>query len=163
MKRLLLDTNIYGEIIFDQDFNNVKEKIQEKCVIHGFKIVRDELRDVPSKIKVNGVNLRIGLLHIYDEITSKSYPFTEEMKVLGEKYYELYRKFGGSKSYDVMLKDCCIVACASIHQIDIVVSEDSKSMLSENALKAYESVNGLEKIKNPSFIGYLEFKRWLGE
>ncbi len=119
MKRLLLDTNIYGEFILDRDFLKLKEEIQNKFVIHGFKIIRNELRDVPKEIKLERKNLRISLLHIYDELVKKDY------------------------------------------QIDVVVSEDNKSMLTENALKAYRIINALEKKKTPNFIGYLEFKRWL--
>ena len=44
MKRLLLDTNIYGELIFDGDFTKLKAAIQKKYVVHGFKVVRDELK-----------------------------------------------------------------------------------------------------------------------
>ena len=82
MKRLLLDTNIYGELIFDSDFIKLKTAISKKYVVHGFKVVRDELRDLPKEIKVEGKNLRIGLLHIYDELTKKSYVLTEELTKL---------------------------------------------------------------------------------
>lgn len=161
MKRLLLDTNIYGELIFDGDFTKLKAAIPKKYVIHGFKVVRDELRDLPKEIKVEGKNLRIGLLHIYDELTKKSYGVTEEMAALADDYYVNYRQMGGSKSKDKIYNDFLIVACASSQQIDVVVSEDTKTMLVENALKAYNLVNNVEKMKTPNFIGYLEFKRWL--
>jgi len=108
MKRLLLDTNIYGELIFDRDFFKLKSSIEKKDIVHGFKVVRDELRDVPKKVKVEGKNLRVGLLYLYDKIYN----------------------------------DFLIVACACINQIDIVVSEDNKSMLIENARKAYDLVRG---------------------
>ena len=161
MKRFLLDTNIYGELILDSDFVKIKTEIAEKAVIHGFKVIRDELRDVPKKIKLNRNNLRIGLLHIYDELISKSYPLTAEIGKLSNDYYKIYRKLGGSKEQGKIIDDFLIVACAAIHQIDIVVSEDNKSMLVENALKAYDLVNALKKKRTPKFIGYLEFKRWL--
>ncbi|MEW5896276.1 MAG: hypothetical protein AB1668_01160 [Nanoarchaeota archaeon] len=88
---------------------------------------------------------------------------TQEIKGLAGDYYEAYRQLGGSKGHDVMFDDFSIVACATIYQIDIVVSEDNKTMLTENALKAYDLVNSLQKKRTPSFIGYLEFKRWLSE
>lgn len=161
MKRLLLDTNIYGELILDVDFLKLREEIRKKFVVHGFKIIRDELRDVPKKVKLEGKNLRISLLHIYDELTNKDYVSDKKIKKLAESYHGAYREFGGSKAYDKMYNDFCIVACAAIYQIDIVVSEDNKSMLTENALKAYNLVNSLEEERTPEFIGYLKFKRWL--
>lgn len=163
MKRLLLDTNIYGELLFDEEYNNIKENIVRKIVVHGFKVVRNELRDVPRSTRVSGRNLRVALLHIYDEIIKKSYENDAPVKELTEKFYFEYKKIGGSLGYDKMIADFSVVACATIHQIDIVVSEDNKTMLTENAIKTYEIVNTLFKKRTPKFIGYLEFKRLLLE
>ena len=163
MKRLLLDTNIYGELILDKEYELLKNRIKLGCVIHGFEVVRDELRDVPKNVILEGKKLRLSLLHIYDEIIKKSYLLTPEMEELADKYFKEYAALGGSKSYHKLHNDFCVVACATIHQIDIVVSEDNKSMLVENALKAYDLVHSKEKRRTPHFLGYLEFKRWLGE
>src|SRR3989338_2947045 len=116
MKRLLLDTNIYGELVFDGEYISLKDKMPQRCVIHGFYVVRKELRDVPSKIKVYDHNLRISLLHIYDEITAKSYSLTTVMSELAHQYYITYRALGGSKAEDQLFNDFAVVACASIHQ-----------------------------------------------
>ena len=163
MKRLLLDTNIYGELIFDADLDNLKDKIKEGCVIHGFDIVRKELRNTPKESHQFGKNVRLSLLFLYDDLIKKSYSITEDMNELSYLYYTTYRTLGGSKSFDDLKNDFCVVACATIHQIDIVVSEDNKTMLVENALKAYDIVNSSRKVKTPEFIGYLKFKRWLHE
>lgn len=161
MKRLLADTNIYGELALDKEYELLKNKIKSTCIVHGFEIVRRELRAVPKNAVLNDRKLRLALLHIYDEITKKSYPLTLEIEELCRYYFKEYRAFGGSKSFDKLHNDFCVVACATIHQIDIVVSEDNKSMLVENALKAYDLVNEHNNRKTPRFIGYLEFKRWL--
>lgn len=163
MKRLLPDTNIYGELILDKDYEPIKNKILASCVIHGFEIVRRELRDVPKNVILDGRKLRLSLLHIYDELIKKSYPLTPEIELLAAQYFKEYKALGGSKSYYKLHNDFCVVACATIHQIDIVVSEDNKSMLVENALRAYDIVNLKEKRRTPQFFGYLEFKRWLSE
>ena len=160
-ERFLLDTNIYGELLLDKDFELLMEKMMNQCVVHGFKVIRNELRAVPTKIKVENKNLRIGLLHIYDELIKQSYTSTKEIVNLAEDYYVLYRKLGGSKGSEEMRNDLLIVACASVNQVDIVVSEDCKSMLSENAIKAYEFVNLIRKKRTPNFIGYLKLKRLL--
>jgi len=163
MKRLILDTNIYGEMIFDGSFPTFKENIKERVIIHGFRVVRDELRDVPKSSKIQGRNMRIGLLHIYDEIIKKEYEITPEMEKLSEEYYNYYRQLGSIHSYDKIHNDFLVVACATLNQIDIVVSEDNKTLLVENALKSYDAVNTELNKKTPNFIGYLEFKRWLFE
>ncbi|HLD72867.1 MAG TPA: type II toxin-antitoxin system VapC family toxin [Candidatus Nanoarchaeia archaeon] len=161
MKRLLLDTNIYGEMVFDSSYLQLKESLKKKVVVHGFKVIRNELRDVPKKVKFEEKNLRIRLLHIYDEFVSKCYEVTPQMEKLSQDYYHGYQQFGGSKSYFDLKNDFLIIACASIHQIDVVVSEDNKSMLSENALKSFQLINYTQNLRTPEFIGYLKFKRWL--
>ncbi len=162
MKRIILDTNIYGELIFDKEYTNLKDAIPKKLTVYGFRVIRDELRDIPKKIKVEGSNFRIAILHIYDEITQdRSFPMTEEMQDLAELYFSSYKDFGGVQSRDHIKDDFLIVACASIKGMDIVASEDNKTLLSENAQKAYKLMNASQKLKTPEFIGYLEFKRWL--
>ncbi len=163
MKRLLADTNIYGELVLDADYSCLKEAIAQKYVLHGFTVVRKELRDTPKTAQVYGKNLRTALLHVYDELTKKSYPLTNEIEDLAKNYHVVYRQLGGIRSYNKLGNDFCVVACAAIHQIDVVVSEDNKSMLSELALKSYALVHALRKRRTPTFIGYLEFKRWLRE
>ena len=106
--------------------------------------------------------LRITLLSLYDEITrGKEFTITEEMNQLANSYYKAYREFGGSKSLDSIIEDFTIISCASVHGIDIVVSDDTKSMLTENAVRAYRLVNEIAKKRTPDFIDYEEFKRRL--
>lgn len=163
MKRLLLDTNIYGEMIFDKSFPIIKENIKEKVVVHGFRVVRDELRDIPKSSKIQGRNMRIGLLHIYDELIKKEYLVTPEMEKLSEEYYKCYHQLGSIHPYDKMHNDFLVVACATLNQVDVVISEDNKTLLVENALKSYDLINKQLNKKTPNFIGYLEFKRLLLE
>jgi hypothetical protein len=96
-------------------------------------------------------------------VISKSYDLTLETERLCEDYFITYKELGGAFGVNEMRNDFLIVACATIHEMDIIVSEDSRSLLSEDALKAYSIVNALYKRKNPAFIKYLEFKRWLFE
>ena len=163
MKRLLLDTNIYGEMIFDADFLMLKEGLRNEFVVHGFRVVRDELRNIPKSSKIQGKNMRIALLHVYDEIVKKEYLPTEEMERLSNEYYQVYHQLGSIHSYEKIHNDFLIVACATLNQIDLVVSEDNKTLLVENALRAYDLVNKQKNMKTPNFKGYLELKRLLLE
>ncbi len=163
MKRLLLDTNIYGELIFDKDFLKLEDGLKNKFVVHGFRVIRDELRDTPKSSQVQGQKLRLGLLHVYDEVIKKEYSLTEEMKKLSEDYYKIYHQLGSIHPYDKMCNDFLIVACATLNQIDLVVSEDNKTLLVENSLKAYETVNRRINKRTPTFLGYLKLRRLLLE
>lgn len=164
MKRVLLDTNIYGELVIDTELEEVKdcfERIKGEIVIYGLRLIRNELRATSKLSVLKGRNLRIALLSLYDYFTGKRELKSDnaELNQLSDDYYKRYLSFGGSKSKDVMLNDFLIVACASKNRLDIVVSGDEATMLTENAIKAYESANKEMELKTPSFIEYKEFKR----
>jgi len=99
MKRLLLDTNIYGELVVDADINKLHDLLvsPKNVVIFGVKIIRLELRATPKKIKVEGSNLRIDLLNLYDSLVKeRTINLNKEIESLAQNYYSTYREFGGS-------------------------------------------------------------------
>jgi len=57
-----------------------------------------------------------------------------------------------------MKNDLIIVAIATIYQLDIIISNDKKSMLSNSAINAYEKINKEYGLKDPIFKTYKEFK-----
>jgi len=123
-------------------------------IVYGCNVIRRELRETPKKIRSAGKNLRIDLLNTYDGLVRETYDITPEIQKLADQYYGLYREFGGSLALDDIKTDFLIVACASLHNLDIVVSDDKRTLLIENALKAYTHVNSIRELKNPTFIGY---------
>ena len=162
-KKYLLDSNIYGEMVVDTEIEELKkdyEKCRNALLIYGIKeTIRKELRATPKDAKVSERKLRSNLLTLYDIFTGKhEFSITKEHKQSADDYYKAYREFGGSKSKDVMFNDLLIVACASSKEMDVVVSEDEKSMLTENAVKAYEFVNNISNKRTPRFINYDDFK-----
>ncbi|MBI2173526.1 MAG: hypothetical protein HYT73_04975 [Candidatus Aenigmarchaeota archaeon] len=162
MKRVLFDANIYGEIVIDPDIDTIKEKIKNFGTIYGFRVIRNKMRKTSKSKYVGNKELRILLLNLYDDITrGREFDATEEMSQIAQSYYKAYREFGGSKSLVDIIEDFIIIACASVHEIDIVVSDDEKSMLTENAVRAYALVNSIVKKRTPNFIDYEEFKRRL--
>lgn len=158
MKRLLLDTNIYGHIVVDPEREKVHKIIHTKddILIYGFDIIRKELRS--TKRSVAGINLRMDLLRVYDELAKKTYETSPEIERLAQHYYNLYVEVGGTSSESELKNDFLIIACASMKNLDIVVSNDTKTMLNELAIKAYTVVNKINGIKLPNFINYGEFK-----
>ncbi len=166
MKRLLLDTNIYGLLAADPELLSLKSAYQKKkqeFLIYGFALVRKELRETPKSKSVLGKNLRIAMLCLYDEFVSThnvSVPESQLAHVAFE-YYETYKKLGGSLSQEALLKDYMIVAAAALKQMDIVVSHDHATMLSDFSLKSYELVNAILHLKNPAFLDYDDFKNLL--
>lgn len=54
--------------------------------------------------------------------------------------------------------DFTIVSCASIYKLDIVISDDQKTLLSKPALKAYKNICLKESMWHPNFWKYSELK-----
>ncbi|MBI4451344.1 hypothetical protein HY642_05190 [Candidatus Woesearchaeota archaeon] len=162
MKRMLFDTNIYGRIVGEKEEEKVKELLDKNhnIIIYGFDVVRKELRALSQEVISGRKRIRLVLLGLYDRLVkSHVYQTTSPMRQLVEDYYKTYKELGGKRSEKEMLNDFLIVACASLHELDVVVSEDNKTMLSVEALKAYKIVNNLRKYKTPVFLGYGDFKR----
>ena len=164
MKRILSDTNFYGLLSKDEERLKIVDKIKvsSKIIIYGFKVVRNELRDVPRLIKIENKNLRIDLLNLYDSIVENHIlEFTGDMPKIAENYYKAYREFGGTKPKEEIINDFTIVSAASLNNLDIVLSNDEKSMLAENAIRAYNLINSVISKRTPKFISYGNFKKLL--
>lgn len=165
MRRLLLDTCIYGEMAIDSNLQMIKENYHRKkdFIVYGFSLIRKELRATSKTKLYAGMNLRVALLSIYDEfVKDKTLSIEEDkLRAVAKKYYEVYKKRGGTYSEKESLSDFLIVACAALKEMDLVVSNDHATMLSDNALSAYSLVNKELKLKEPLFISYAEFKDFL--
>ncbi|HLD38683.1 MAG TPA: hypothetical protein VJB05_00020 [archaeon] len=162
--RIILDTSIYGKIIEDGVEDNIIEKTnihKHDMTIYGLKIIRSEIKAAPKHSK-DRYDLRFALLRLYDSLTQDHELTIKPLAhVLATLYYKYYRKTGGSVSWSKMMNDMIIVAEATISKLDIVVSDDNRTMLSEPAKKAYFSVNKEHNLITPNFIGYSEFKKKL--
>ncbi len=162
MKRLLLDTNIYGEMVVDDTLTILIDTYEQKkdLMVYGFTVVRKELRDTPPLKKMLGRNLRVALLSLYDPIVKDHLLIVDEkaLQLIAEEYFKQYKQLGGAKSFRVLEKDYLVVACGSQKGMDIVVSNDDASMLSELSLRAYALVNERLKLRSPDFLDYNQFK-----
>ncbi|MBI2130373.1 hypothetical protein HYU10_01245 [Candidatus Woesearchaeota archaeon] len=163
MKRVLLDTKIYGKILEEFHQGIIRETIERDAikgalVIYGFDVIRKELRATSKNARIQDGKLRIALLNLYDILAKKhSIQLNIEMRGLAWKYYEVYRKLGGTKNEKEILNDFIIVAGASIKNLDIVYSEDDKTMAGGTSIKSYEIVNNILKFRTPKFESYGEF------
>lgn len=162
MKRIILDTSVYGELIKDADIaDKLVKLVPAKYVIYGTKFIRDELRDTSKAARVEGKSKRNLLLRIYDTLVKKDHHDldpTPIIDVIASEFYRQYRKNGGSKSLKEMITDLRIVAVGAFYSLDIVVSNDEKSMLSDAAIAAYKEVCAEFSLEVPDFLTYRRFK-----
>ena len=163
MKRVILDTNIYGEIIERDDIDLVLNNISKSnLVIYGCDIITKELRKI-SKEKVTisagkKKKLRSIILSVYHSLAKKDLAITQEIMEIADLFYITYIKLGGSISREKIFSDFIIVALASKNGLDIVYSSDNQTMMSYLSMRTYDVVNTIRKLKTPNFKNYGEFK-----
>ena len=157
MLRVIFDTNIYGNLAEEPDREEIEKNIQEEkdFVVYNFPLIRKEIRNIP-KITKASKKARILLLSMYDRITEGHF-LKNSIKItdLAKMYFDHYRNLGGIYGWDTNIwVDFMIVACASFNGLDIVYSDDQRTMLGKIALKAYKHINIKENLRNPDFLDY---------
>lgn len=163
MKRILFDTSAYGELVIEPEIVMILKKLDKsnELVFYGTKLIRNELRDTPKEKRVKDGKLRLLMLELYDTLISKDnreLKITDLIEIIANEYFMEYNKSGGGFSQDAIINDFRIIACASLHNLDIVVSHDQKSMLAEKSIQAYKKINEKFQLNNPNFKTYEEFK-----
>ena len=155
--RAMFDTNTY-EVLYEKDLPQLLELVESNfLIVYGCKVIRDELREIPKSLTVEGKSYRQTLLAIYDQITKNhSYPLESLSETLAEEYWQAYK---GGVAKRKMIPDFLIVAIATIHRLDIIVSEDERTMKSRPAIAAYKRVNGQKELQTPRFIRIEELAR----
>lgn len=176
MNRVLLDTNIFGEIVRCKDVRLVREAVDRKLnrnvLMYGSETVRWELRKTrktPKHVRRRtNVNLRSELLKLYDLLIGEAHTIrvTEQVKELANHYLRVYLELvmkAAKKEHEKeeLYRDCLIIAAAALKGLDVVYSQDNNTMFSDQAVKAYDIVNSIRSLKTPSFYGYNEFKKEL--
>ena len=78
---------------------------------------------------------------------------------MAEAYYAEYKKNGGGQGKKKIMNDFKIIACASLGGMDVVVSTDDRTMLSEISKKSYAAVNDSKGLRTPGFWDYLRFRK----
>lgn len=157
MLRVIFDTNIYGHLFQEDDFQALQESItkDEEFVVYGYQPIRNEIRAIPKITKMSK-RTRNALLTLYDQITGNHF-LKNSLKItnLAKKYYDYYRKQGGIHSWETSIRiDLMIVACASFYGLDIVYSGDNKTLLGKAAIKAYRHTNLKENLRTPNLLRY---------
>ena len=159
--RVIFDTNIYGLLIEETLMDLLPEKIHKDTsfLVYGFGPIRKELRNVPKKQKLGRLNKRNLVLTVYDKITKgRNLRPSVESVSLAKKYFEAYKAFKGVHGWTKMEMDFTIVACATLNRMDIVYSDDTSTLSSMPAKKAYGKVNPKETLRTPTFWRYRELK-----
>jgi hypothetical protein len=158
-----MDTNIYGHLIKEPNIEEIGNQMvhDKEFVIYGFPLIRKELRDTPKSEKLGRLSTRNLLLSTYDKLTKGKY-LKDSLQIyrVAMKFYNAYREFGGIKNWQKSNIDIdfTIVACASFYKLDLVISDDQRTLMSKSALKAYKHVCAKEAMWKPNFWKYSDLK-----
>lgn len=165
MRKILFDTSVYGKLVEDSKTSDlIKEKRKKEFIIYGCSTIRKELRNTPKDIIYGNRKVQTLLLEAYDSLIVKenhNLKFNDLVENLSNAYFKEYRKQKGNLGEKAMKNDLIIIATATIYQLDIIVSNDVKTMLGDKAIQSYKKVNGRYGIKDPEFKTYEKFKREL--
>lgn len=159
-----MDTSFYGSLLLEKDRKQVIDKIKATKSIYviGLDIIEDELCDTPTHVTYRGEATRQLLLTIYDFLVDEKIKLPSIAAYLAEQYFAEYWK-RAKKQKQVAEKnlkvDFEIIAIASIKSVDVVVSADTRTMLSDSARKAYDIVNARNSLRTPELIDYDVFMR----
>ncbi|MAH07992.1 hypothetical protein CMI38_07125 [Candidatus Pacearchaeota archaeon] len=159
MLKILLDTNIYGKFVEDENNEELIERIESlknegKVIILNFRVVRDELRNARAT----------NILAVYDKLTANTIHISDEkVEKLAELYFETYKKKGGIQKKDQnFMNDLRIIAFASIKGLDIICSDDMKAFHKKLAQETYNEINTKNMRRTPHLFTLSDLKRfWL--
>ena len=98
MKRVLLDTSVYGRLVEDGEFSLTLYKyIPQDIVVYGNEIIRKELRAISKEARISGESKRKLLLRLYDSFVRKEkhvLKITKFVEILANEYFNEYEYHG---------------------------------------------------------------------
>jgi hypothetical protein len=158
MKNLLLDTNIYGLALEKKDVANIliflaeeKQKSGKKYIVLGSEIINDEINATPHK------ETRIKLSDLYQIVISGEIRLTDKIKLLALDYFNECK----NNNVRITLEDCQIVASSCFANVNLIVTENRKTMTSPKALEVFAFINKKKRLGVPKFIGCATLKSFL--
>ncbi len=158
--RVLLDTNMYASFLERRsEAWAVKLVESNRIILYGFDIIRKELRATPLSARIQNMSLRTALLEVYDQFVAGHKLYTDQKVIDLTRQY--LNEYNGGISKRKLWNDFLIVACASTHGLDILVSEDKHSMFSALAINAFREINQKNGLRTPKFHLISDFEKEL--
>lgn len=165
MNRILFDTSVYGRLIYEPEvLEKIERKYKKEFIIYGCSTIRKELKDTPKHIIHGKRKTQIELLNVYDSFIVKEnhdLKYNKLVEDLSLDYFNEYKKNKGASSLDSIKNDFIIIATATIYQLEIIISDDKRTMFSDKAIESYKIVNRRYGLKDPEFKDYETFKKEL--
>ena len=143
-QRIYIDTSIVGGF-FDTEFEKETKLLfqrleNEEVIFVVSTILSKELYDAPEHVKT--------LLQKYSKSCFEEVEITIEAEQLANRY--IAEKVVGKTSFE----DCCHIALATIHKVDVLASWNFKHIVNLERIRGYNGVNlkmgySILEIRNP--------------
>lgn len=167
-KTYILDTNVYGELLIEPNSDMLVKKIKmnKSFFIYGVDLIERELSETPLHIKYKGRIAQKLLVELFESLSDEILTLTPLAKYLADDYFKKYKELAKSGKYKLKQKydekslktDFQIIAIASISSVNIVVSSDKRTMLSQLASDVYAHINKINGLRTPELLEYKKFK-----
>ena len=154
----MLDTCVFELLALDE---NLFSKFDKSTAVsfYGCKVIREQLRDTPMSKTAGGKKIRVLMLTVYDKLIGKHIlPVSDLASYLAIQYLNEYK---GNQSREKLLDDFIIVAVASIEKLDIVCTDDRRTMASKDAITSYKKVNSKNGLRTPNILTLKEIEKSL--
>jgi len=130
-QRIYIDTSIVGGF-FDAEFEKETKLLfqgleNEEVVFVISEVLTGELENAPERVK--------NLLNNYNDECFEYVQLTDEARQLAERY--IAENVVGKISYN----DCCHIALATIHRVDVLASWNFKHIVNLVRIRGYNGVN----------------------
>ncbi|MEK6948855.1 MAG: hypothetical protein AABX34_01445 [Nanoarchaeota archaeon] len=174
MNTYIFDTNVYGEILVEQNREEIVHKLKtaKSFFIYGVDVIEKEIDNSPKDIKYKGQFFRTALLSLFEVIVDEIIKVTPITEYLANQYFKKFKELEASGKFYKLIKDKRkkysetdlkidfeIIAVASLKEVDIVVSADKRTMLSNLAAETYNIINKINGLRTPKLVDYFEFRR----
>jgi len=158
MKNILLDTNIYGLALEKKDVAHAlaflaeeKQKSEKRYFVLGSEIINDEINANPHK------ETKTRLNELYQVVISGEIRLTDKIKELALEYLNECK----NNSVKITIEDCQIVASSCFANVDLIVTDNRKTMMNPKAIDIFTSISRNKKLRTVKFVGYETLKRFL--
>ena len=106
------------------------------------------------------------MVELFESLSDEILTLTPLAKYLADDYFKKYKELAKSGKYKLKQKydekslktDFQIIAIASISSVNIVVSSDKRTMLSQLASDVYAHINKINGLRTPELLEYKKFK-----
>ena len=147
MRRILLDTNIYGWALEKEGIADLLSFFAEKkqtgeIVVLGSEIINKEINANPYR------EARERMKELYQAVVSGEIRLTESVDSLANIYFNVCKE----KRIKITVEDCRIVSSASLAAIDLIITDNRSTMSNPKSIEIFDSINRKRKLKHFKFM-----------